>query len=75
MQSLLAFYRDATTAILRAAQAKGQLDPALDPLALGNTLISLYYGLELQLALDPGVDVDKYTEAVQALLRPAPQRP
>ena len=69
LRRVLGIYRDVTTSIIRRAQAVGQIEPALDPLALSNTLISLYYGLELQLALDPELDVDKYTAAVGALLR------
>jgi AcrR family transcriptional regulator len=74
VRRVLDIYRDATTQIIRRAQAKGQIDRALDPLALSNTLISLYYGLELQLALNPELDVDKYAEAVKALLKPASQQ-
>src|SRR5512133_2803348 len=69
LRRVLGIYRDVTTSIIRRAQAVGQIEPALDPLALSNTLISLYYGLELQLALDPELDVDKYRAAVGALLR------
>ncbi|MGE5602844.1 MAG: TetR/AcrR family transcriptional regulator [Nitrososphaerales archaeon] len=67
-------YREITAGILAKAQAKGQIDRAIDPHALSNALISLYYGLELQLALNPELDVDGYTEAVQALLKPAADR-
>lgn len=69
VRRVLHIYRDTTTQIIRRAQAKGQVDRALDPLALANTLISLYYGLELQLALDPELDVDQYAIAVKALLK------
>ena len=62
-----------TTRIIRQAQAKAQIDEALDARAASNTLISLYYGLELQLALDPQLDVDAYADAVRALLKPAGQ--
>lgn len=71
VQRVLAIYRDATTQILRRAQAKGQVDPEIDASALTNTLLSLYYGLELQLALEPTLDVDGYTEAVRGLLQRA----
>lgn len=68
IQGVLAFYRELTTEIIRKAQARGQVAAALDPLAFSNTLISLYYGLELQLALNPQLDVDSYTTVVRALL-------
>jgi AcrR family transcriptional regulator len=63
-------YRDTTTEIIKKAQAKGQIDRGVDPVSLGSALISLYYGLELQLALEPGLDVDGYAETVRALLQP-----
>jgi AcrR family transcriptional regulator len=75
VRRVLGIYRDATTRIVRRAQAEGQIDRTLDPAALGNTLISLYYGLELQLALEPDLDVDAYAEAVKALLAHASQAP
>lgn len=61
-------YRDITTEIIMAAQAKGQLDRELSPGPLSNTLISLYYGLELQLALDPKFDTEAYAAAVRGVL-------
>ncbi len=70
VKKVLGIYRDITARIVRKAQANGQLDRAVDPAALSSSLISLYYGLELQLALDPGMDVDRYAHAVGALLRP-----
>lgn len=75
IRRVLGIYRAVTTEIIREAQAEGQLDPAFDPLALSNALISLYYGLELQLAFDPVVDVDSYTKAVETLLAHASRRP
>ncbi len=75
MRRVLDISRDATIQIIRKAQAQGQIDSTLDPLALSNTLLSLYYGLELQLALDPEFDVDGYAHAVEALLRSASQQP
>lgn len=68
IQRVMAIYRDVIQRIIRSAQAKGQIDPEIDALALTNALISLYYGLELQLALDPELDVDSYTKAAKALL-------
>lgn len=69
VQQVRAVYRDATAGIVHKAQAQGQIDPALDPQGLTTALISLYYGLELQLALDPELDVDQYAAAVKALLK------
>jgi AcrR family transcriptional regulator len=71
VEQVLSVYRDSTSGIIRRAQGAEGLEGGLDPVALSNTLISLYYGLELQLALDPELDVDGYTTAVKALLKRA----
>jgi AcrR family transcriptional regulator len=71
IQRVLTHYLDALTQIVRRAQAMGQLDSSLDPLALGRILLALYYGLELQKAIDPAVAVAPCVAAVTALLRAA----
>ena len=71
LQRVMAQYLAALTEIVRRAQAGGQLDPALDPHAFGRILLSLYYGFELQKALDPAVEAPAYVAAVQALLTAA----
>lgn len=73
MRRVMTIYRDATTQMIRKAQAAGQVDPTLDPLAFSTALLSLYYGLELQLALDPELDVAHYADAVNRLLGSAVQ--
>jgi hypothetical protein len=47
------------------------VDPTLDSRVFGRILLSLYYGFELQKALDPAVEVPAYATAVQALLTAA----
>jgi AcrR family transcriptional regulator len=71
LQRVMEQYLAALTQIVRRAQALGQLDQSFDPHALGRILLSLYYGLELQKALDSGVDIAAYGAAVAALLRAA----
>lgn len=71
VQRVLTTYRDTTAAIIRRAQAQGEMDGAFDAGAFAATLLSLYYGLELQLALDPALNVDAYTAAVKLLLQRA----
>jgi AcrR family transcriptional regulator len=71
LQRVMTHYLGALTQIVRQAQARGQLDSSLDPHAFGRILLSLYYGLELQKALDPAVEVAAYDAAVAALLRAA----
>jgi AcrR family transcriptional regulator len=74
VRGVLDTYHATTTQIILQAQARGQIDPALDASAFANTLLSLYYGLELQLALGLAVDIDGYTEVLKRLLqRSAPQ--
>lgn len=59
---------DTLAQLTRKAQAAGQLDPALDPQAVGRMLLSLYYGLELQKALDSTLAVEPYVRAIKTLL-------
>jgi AcrR family transcriptional regulator len=68
LQRVMTQYLDALSQIVRQAQARGQLDPSVNPHAFGRILLSLYYGLELQKALDPAVEVASYAAAVIALL-------
>ena len=65
---VIGIYREAVTELVRRAQTAGQLDPAVDPAALANMLLAIYYGLELQLALEPRLDVEEYLAAVKAML-------
>jgi AcrR family transcriptional regulator len=61
-------YLDALSPIIQKAQRSGQIDPSLDPRSVGRLLFSLYYGLELQKALDDDVEVDSYAAAIRALV-------
>jgi TetR/AcrR family transcriptional regulator, transcriptional repressor of aconitase len=67
-------FRDALAEVIRRAQKAGQLDPSVDPTAMSQLLLSLYYGLELQKAMYPDLDVESYAAAARALLRPADRR-
>lgn len=62
------YYLEALTKIVGKAQAAGDIDPTLDPRAIGHMLLSLYYGLELQKALDNKIEVEPYAQAVKTLL-------
>lgn len=64
----LGIYREAVAELVRGAQVAGQIDAAVAPSALANTLLSLYYGLELQLALEPQLDVEEYLAAAKGML-------
>jgi AcrR family transcriptional regulator len=65
---------EALSEIIRRAQELGQIDRSLDPRSVGRMLLSLYYGLELQKALDPEVEIDSYVAAIKTLLLSASQR-
>ena len=75
LQRVMTHYLDALTQIVGRAQELGQLDASFDPRSLGRTLLSLYYGLELQLALDPQTDVDGYARTVKLLLKGGMKNP
>lgn len=59
---------EALKQIINTAQARGEIDPALNSSAVARMVLSLYYGLELQLALYGKVDVEQYATAVKTLL-------
>ncbi len=66
---------EALTHVIRRAREAGQLDPSVDPVAMSQLVLSLYYGLELQKALNPDLDVGRYTAAAKTLLRSAARHP
>jgi AcrR family transcriptional regulator len=68
---LVARFLDALSQVVARAQEAGQIDRSLDPTSMGRLLLSIYYGLELQLALDTELDVDGYAAAAKALFRSA----
>lgn len=71
---ILARFLDALSQVMGKAQDLGQIDPSLDPRAAARVMLSLYFGLELQKALDPEVEIDSYAAATKALVLPAPQQ-
>lgn len=72
IREVLESYIQALSPTIRKAQAAGQIDKALDPRSVCQLLLSVYYGLELQLALDPELDVEGYAAVVKALLHSTP---
>lgn len=72
-QRVLGYYQASVAQAVRKAQATGQIASDLDPAAYSQVLVSLYYGLELQKALNPDLDVDKYAAVVRTLLQPISQ--
>jgi AcrR family transcriptional regulator len=55
--------------LVQRGQATGDIDPDIDPESAGEAILSSYLGLYLQKSLIPDLDVDRYKEAVIALLR------
>jgi AcrR family transcriptional regulator len=68
MRGVLDHSLDALMHVVQKAQAAGQIDPSIDARSVGRALLSLYYGLELQKALDPEIDIAPYVAAIKALL-------
>jgi AcrR family transcriptional regulator len=54
--------------LIGRGQAEGALRSDIDPVAGARICASLFYGLVLQLASDPSVDVDRYADAVRVML-------
>jgi AcrR family transcriptional regulator len=74
IQGVMGNYLDALAKVIGKAQDAGQIDKSLDPASVSRLLLSIYYGLELQMALDPAIDVDDYLAAAKALVRgPSPR--
>jgi len=63
-------YRSMVIQLIGQAQQRGVVSSEVDPEAVARIVQSLYLGLELQTAWEPGeVDVSQYTTAANALLR------
>jgi len=65
-ESLQAFLEQLNKVVQRG-QAAGVIDPALDPIAVGEVILSSYFGLYLQKAFNPNLDVGKYKQAALSL--------
>ena len=49
------------------AQEQGEVDPQLDPQALGITVMGMFHGLVLHKSLDSGIDINACGQAMRAL--------
>lgn len=54
--------------IVRNAQARGEMNPDLDPDAIARVMMSFWDGLVLQKTMDPKVDVWKYVAVMKAMM-------
>lgn len=68
ISSVLQDFRLALVQIVRKAQDLERLDSTLDPDSVGLLLLSIYFGMELQKAFDPEIDLDAYKAAVKSML-------
>jgi TetR/AcrR family transcriptional regulator, transcriptional repressor of aconitase len=66
------------TDLFRRGQRDGSVSQQIDPAGAAKVCVSIFQGLVLQQAWDPGLDVDAYINAVlalvAALVRPDGQR-
>jgi AcrR family transcriptional regulator len=69
LRRVISSYGDALSHVVRKAQEAGQIDPSLDPSTVSSLVLSIYYGLELQMALGFPMDVEGYLAAARKLLR------
>lgn len=69
IQEAFGNYKEVLAAIVVKGQQKGEINPALDPSSVGETLLSLYLGLELQKAWNQAVDISSYQAVVMAYLQ------
>jgi len=68
MRESLQAFLDELSKVVRRGQAMGVIDPALDPEAVGEVILSSYFGLYLLKAFRPDLDVGEYKAAVLSLL-------
>lgn len=61
-------YLDALTTTVQNAQGTGQIEPGVDPQMVGRMFLSLYFGMELQKALFPEIEIGLYRSAIERLL-------
>jgi AcrR family transcriptional regulator len=55
--------------LVRLAQSRGEINPALDPRAVTRVMLGVYQGLVLQKLLDPDLDVAGYAKTTRALFQ------
>jgi AcrR family transcriptional regulator len=68
LQDSLQAFMDQLSNLVRHGQAMGVINSALEPSAVGQVILSSYFGLYLQKAFHPDLDVEKYKAAILSLL-------
>ena len=61
------FWESALGQVISKAQGQGEINPDLNPAAAARVLLSMWQGFVLQKALDPGLDLASYLDAVRAM--------
>ena len=59
--------RNRLTSFMRAVQAKGDVEPSLDPEAIACVMIAVYQGFVTQRLVEPQIDVAGYAEVLRSL--------
>jgi AcrR family transcriptional regulator len=55
--------------LVRQAQDRGEINPALDARAVTRVMLGVYQGLVLQNLLEPGMDIEGYVQTTRALFQ------
>jgi AcrR family transcriptional regulator len=69
LRDAIGLFWDQLGGLIRRGQAAGRIDAGIDPRATAAVLLSTYFGLYLQKALIPELEVAPYRDVVVALLR------
>jgi TetR/AcrR family transcriptional regulator, repressor for uid operon len=59
---------DALVSIISEAQARGEINPLLEPRAVAEVMNSFFFGLILQRSLSADVEVSPYVSAIKAMM-------
>jgi AcrR family transcriptional regulator len=59
--------RSRLVGFIRVAQARGDIDPSLDPDAIARVMIAMYQGLITQRLVEPDLDVASYADVLRSL--------
>lgn len=65
--SAIDMWVEALSGIVQQGQERGEFNPDLDVESAGRVLISMWFGLMLQRAMDPDVDLDGYVNVVKSV--------
>jgi AcrR family transcriptional regulator len=53
--------------LMQTGQARGEIDPALDPESIAQVMVALYHGFITQKLVDPEMDAQKYAMVLRSL--------